>query len=176
MKTKKIKLSVELVPKSCWGINVRSTVNPKEWDIIRFMSYAKAENKCEICQQNGLDQGFPHRLECHEIWQYNNNEKVQKLIGLISLCPLCHLVKHIGRAFAMGKQPLVFKHLENVNGWEHKQVVEHVAESYELYKKRSKSTWKLDLSLLREEPYNLIFKTPKKKPYKKPKSFKRKKR
>jgi hypothetical protein len=30
--------------------------------------------------------------------------KYQKLIGLISLCPICHLTKHIGRAIAMGKE------------------------------------------------------------------------
>jgi hypothetical protein len=32
---------------------------------------------------------------------YNDEDKIQKLIGLISLCPIC--TKHIGRAIAMGK-------------------------------------------------------------------------
>ena len=169
------KLSVELVPKSCWWSSVRSTVTKKEWDKLRFQSYENANNVCEICGKTGLEQGYPHKLECHEIWNYNDKKKIQTLIGLISLCPICHLVKHIGRANAMGKQPEVFKQLEIVNNWDHKTVVQHVAESFELYKERSKYDWSLDISMLKKEPYNIMIPENFERKFEKPK-FKKKRR
>jgi 5-methylcytosine-specific restriction endonuclease McrA len=161
------KLIVELVPSTCFFSNVRSTVTASEWDLIRFISYQKAKHKCEICGSNGLKQGYKHRVECHEIWEYDTNNKVQILAGLISLCPLCHQVKHIGRSFAIGRQVEVFNHLEKVNKWTHKQVVDHVAEAFQIYKERSKHQWKLDLSILSVEPYNLKIKITENRKFKK---------
>jgi hypothetical protein len=134
-------------------------ISSKDWDKLRFASYDLAQNKCEICGGNGLEQGYKHRVECHEVWEYDDKSHTQKLIRLISLCVKCHLVKHIGRANAMGKQPEVFKQLEKINKWTHKEVVEHVANSFELYKERSKYQWTLDLSILNQPPYELNVKT-----------------
>ena len=114
-------------------------------------------------------------MECHEIWEYDDKTKVQKLIGLISLCPLCHQVKHIGRANAMGRQADVFKQLEVVNKWNHKQVVEHVAEAFEVYKERSKHNWLLDITLLREHPFEINVNEEVKRKFKK-KKFKKKRK
>ena len=99
-----MKLLVELIPKKCWNSNVRSTLKTKQWNIIRFMSYEKARNKCEICHQTGIEQGFKHNVECHEIWEYDDKKRIQKLTGLISLC-IC-MTKHIGRA-QQGKQEML---------------------------------------------------------------------
>lgn len=174
-----IKLSVELIPSTCHFSNVRTTVSSKQWDKIRYLSYEKSNNKCEICGDTGKNQGYKHNVECHEIWSYDDNKHVQKLIGLISLCPLCHQVKHIGRASAIGKQGVCFAQLERVNGWHHKQVVEHVAECFEVYKERSKHSWSLDLSILNDSPYDLGLKLDKKrkfevKKYRKKKTKKKK--
>ena len=171
---KKIKLTVELIPKTCHFSNVRTTVKPSEWDKIRFLAYEKANNQCEICGGNGIDQGYRHRVECHEIWKYNDTKKVQKLVGLIALCPLCHQVKHIGRAMAIGKQAEAFQHLATVNDWDHKQVIEHVAQEFETYKGRSKFSWILDISLLSKAPYEIQLKPTTKRKFKK--SFKYKKK
>ncbi len=170
----KIKLTVELVPKTCHYSNVRTTLKPKEWDTIRFLSYELAGYKCEICGQTGLEQGYQHKLECHEIWEYNDKKFIQKLVGVISLCPLCHQVKHIGRANAMGKQADVFKQLELINGWTHKEVVEHVAQSFDVYYERSKHQWVLDISILKKPPFNLEIDSDIKRKFKK--TYKRKRR
>lgn len=142
------KLGVELVPATCWYSNVRSALPTKEWDRVRKISYTHADFKCEICGDSGLNQGYKHPLECHEIWEYNDKTHIQKLMGLVSLCPYCHICKHIGRANAMGNQALAFKHMEKVNKWTHKQVVNHVAAEFERFKERSKHQWKLDLTIL----------------------------
>lgn len=162
----KIKLSIELIPKTCHFSNVRTSIKKEEWDKIRFLSYENAKHKCEICGNNGLKQGFKHRIECHEIWHYDDTTKTQKLIGLISLCPICHQVKHIGRALAMGKKSIVYNQLAKVNKWTLEEVEKHIAESFELYKERSQHEWSLDISILSEEPYNLKLKKTKSRVFK----------
>jgi len=144
------KLTIELVPSTCWFSNVRSQVPKKEWDRLRKESYKKAKYKCEICGGSGLEQGYRHALECHEIWSYNDETKVQKLDGLISLCPQCHQVKHIGRTTIIGKQAEAFKQLEKVNGWDHKEVVDYVAEAFIIHRWRSNWEWILDVGMLTE--------------------------
>jgi hypothetical protein len=150
----KPKLLVELVPTTCHYSNVRSTLTTQQWDKIRQLSYAAAGNVCEICGDTGKNQGYRHNVECHEIWEYDDENHIQKLAGLISLCPVCHQVKHIGRAIAMGKEQDCFKQMAKVNKWTPEQIQEHIVESFKLHKTRSKQKWGLDLSLLSEEPYN----------------------
>lgn len=148
MSKNKPKLTVELVPKTCWFSNIRTTLPRKEWDRLRKEQYAKADYKCEICGGTGLEQGVKHPVECHEIWEYDDKKKVQKLKGLIALCPNCHMVKHFGRTSAIGKQADALKHIEKVNGWDHKDTVTYIAKCFETYSKRSKEQWDLDISVL----------------------------
>jgi len=144
--------------------------------MVRLMAYEEANHKCKICKNIGKNQGFRHNLEAHEIWYYDDISQTQSLIGLIALCPKCHLTKHIGRANAMGKQSIIFKHLETINKWSHIDVLNHLVESFELYKKRSSHEWKLDLTLLTQEPYNLDIKIPQKRKFDKNKKYKKRKR
>lgn len=142
------KLTVELIPATVFFNNVRSALEVKDWDKLRKASYEKAGHKCEICGDIGKNQGYKHNVECHEIWDYNFKTSTQKLIGLISLCPRCHQIKHIGRTFAIGKQAEAFLHMEKVNKWNHKQVVTYLVECFKEHKRKSEIYWKLDLSIL----------------------------
>jgi hypothetical protein len=157
-KSKKPKLEIELIPSTCHFSNVRTTVKPKEWDKIRYISYEAAGHKCEICKNVGTDQGYKHAVECHEIWEYDDVNHIQKLVGLISLCPICHQVKHIGRAIKMGRYTICVRQLGIVNKWTREQIDAHVAESFEIYKERSKHEWELDISLLEKAPYEIKLK------------------
>jgi hypothetical protein len=154
-KSKTPKLTIELIPSTCHFSNVRTTIKKKEWDKIRFLSYEAAGHKCEICKSIGTEQGYKHNLECHEIWGYDDENHIQKLEGLISLCPICHQVKHIGLAIKMGRFGRCVKQLAIVNKWNREQIDAHVAESFEVYKERSLHEWALDLSLLNGPPYEL---------------------
>jgi hypothetical protein len=151
-------LLIELVPKTCHFSNARTMVPTKDWDKIRRLSYASANNKCEICGDSGKNQGFKHAVECHEIWEYNDENHIQKLIGLISLCPYCHLTKHIGRAIAMGKEKICHVQMAKVNKWTQQQIREHILTSFEQHKERSKYQWELDITILEKEPYNIKLK------------------
>ena len=174
-KSNQPKLTVELIPTTCHYSNVRTTVKAKDWDKIRFLSYASAEHKCEICNEKGKQQGFKHDLECHEIWEYDDEQHIQKLIGIISLCPKCHLVKHIGRAIAMGRERICELQLCKVNEWTRQDIDKHLSEAYTLHLERSQHEWILDLSLLTKEPYNLTINENKARVFK-IKKYKRKRR
>ena len=154
----KPKLAVELIPTTCHFSNVRTTVTSEEWDKIRHLSYAAANNKCEICGSHGKLQGYKHFVECHEIWDYDDINHVQTLVGLISLCPICHQVKHIGRSIAIGKIGVCKQQLAKVNKWTPKEIDDHIVSSFELHKERSKHKWTLDISMLRTEPYSIDIK------------------
>ena len=82
---------------------------------------------------------------------FNEEKKVQKLLGLISLCPKCHQVKHFGRTSAIGKQAEAFKHMEKVNNWNHKQCLDHLKVAMSEWRERSKYQWFIDLSYLNEK-------------------------
>jgi hypothetical protein len=146
----KPKLTIELVPSSCFYSNVRSVLPTKVWDKLRKASYANAKFKCEICKGSGLDQGYKHALECHEIWDYQSNN-TQTLKGLISLCPKCHQAKHIGRTIAIGKGKEIFKHIEVVNKWDAKTVEAYVGACFQEHKERSKVKWELNIRILVEK-------------------------
>lgn len=180
----KLKLSIELIPKTCHFSNVRTMVSSSEWDKLRFATYKKANNKCEICGDVGTNQGYKHMVECHEIWEYDDINKIQKLIGLVSLCVICHQVKHIGRAMMIGKEKICYMQLAKVNKWNLEQVKQHILESFQKHKERSKYKWTLDISILTLEPYNItlkptknrIFEVKKYKKKKKPKTALKNKR
>lgn len=143
-----LRLTIELVPKTSWYTNVRSHVSVSEWDIIRKKSYSIANNRCEICSDSGKNQGMNHNVECHEVWEYNDKQKIQKLVGLISLCPLCHKVKHPGLAQINGEEEMVIKQLMIVNLMTRKEAETYIEKSFDIWKERSKHEWKLDISFL----------------------------
>lgn len=142
------KLVSEIVPSSSWYNNVRSNVTEKEWNILRKKSYEAANHKCEICGDTGKNQGFNHNVECHEIWEYNDETHVQKLIGLISLCPYCHKVKHPGLAGLRGETDIVINQLMKVNNITEKEAQKLLGDSWEVYFERSLHQWELDITYI----------------------------
>jgi hypothetical protein len=150
MSKNNLKLTIELVPKTCWYSNVRSNVTKNEWDIIRKKSYELANNQCEICGDVGKNQGVNHNVECHEIWEYDDLDKIQKLIGLISLCPYCHKTKHAGLAQMNGEENIVINQLIKVNNITRKDAIDYINDSFTIWRERSKHEWTLDISVLNQ--------------------------
>jgi hypothetical protein len=142
------KLTIELVPKTSWYSNVRSNVSKAEWDRIRKKSYENANHVCEICGDVGTNQGYKHKLECHEIWRYDDQALTQTLTGLVSLCPYCHLVKHPGLATMNGKLGIVLKQLQRVNQISVEEAGAMLNEAFEIWRSRSKNNYTLDISFL----------------------------
>lgn len=140
------RLSIELVPSTSWFDNVRTRVPRKEWDFLRKKTYAAANDHCEICG----GQGRTHPVECHERWHYDDEKKIQKLEGLIALCPPCHQVKHIGLAEIKGNYEEALAQLCKVNKWDSIEATEYVQAVFDLWNLRSKHEWTVDISILDE--------------------------
>ena len=144
-------LKIELIPSTSWGDNLRSRMKPAQWNRLRKNQYQKANHQCEICGQTGKNQGYNWAVECHEVWGYDDVALVQELIGLIALCPLCHLVKHFGLAQVQGRERQALQHLQDVNGWDHGTAKHYISYIAGVWKRRSKYDWRLDLGYLQRQ-------------------------
>lgn len=141
-----MRLTIELVPSSSWANNVRTIVTKKQWDIIKAKVSSKAYSVCEIC--SGV--GPKHPVECHEIWGYDDKNLIQKLDGMIALCPDCHMVKHFGLAQVMHRTDKAVAHLMKINNLDYFQASKYIDEAFQAWAERSKKTWILDLDHLKE--------------------------
>lgn len=138
------KLTIELVPSTAWGDNLRSILTKDMWDTLRKRSYRKAGYRCEIC----FGKGTKWPVECHEIWHYDDIQKVQTLKGIISLCPSCHSVKHMGFAHIQGNGDAARAHLAKVNSWSQTQTNQYIGLVFKQWEARSKFEWELNLDWL----------------------------
>lgn len=135
-------LTIELVPKSCWFSNLRDHLTDDQWREVKLTTFKKADNRCEVC--NGVGEKWP--VECHEVWEYDDIRKVQKLVRTIALCPSCHQVKHIGMAMVTGHYDLARSHFAAINKLTMRQVDRYIDKAFNLFDERSEYSWTLDIS------------------------------
>jgi hypothetical protein len=138
------RLTIELVPQTCWFSNVRDQVSNPDWDRIRKRVYARAGRRCEVCGGRGRQ----HFVECHEVWEYDDTALVQRLVRMIALCPACHQVKHMGLAGLRGRGEQASAHLAKVNHWTPLVTARYIDQAFVVWRERSDRTWSLDLSAL----------------------------
>lgn len=139
-----MKLTIELVPSTCWYSNLRSELSETDWDRIRVQVFRDADNLCEIC--GGRGPKWP--VEAHEIWLYNDETLTQTLERVAALCPNCHSCKHFGLAQVRGRGAQAKKHLSKVNGWKTDEADWYIAEVFEKWVERSSHEWDLNISKL----------------------------
>lgn len=144
---KELKLTIELVPQTSWFSNLRSELSKKDWDKLRKETYEISDNKCDICGGKGKR----HPVECHEIWEYDDINKIQTLKGLTSLCPSCHQVKHIGYAFSQGKEEFAIRHFIKINELKPQEAMYYIEGALTQYNERSKYKWSLNLDYLKDK-------------------------
>lgn len=138
------RLTVELVPSTCWWSNVRSHVPPATWERLRRATAEAAGNRCEVCGGRGRR----HPVECHEVWDYDDARRAQRLVRLIALCPACHEVKHLGLAAKRGRLGPAVTHLARVNGWSADDAEAYAEVVFEQWAARSRHDWTLDCTVL----------------------------
>lgn len=141
-----MKLTIELVPSTSFYNNVRALLTQAQWDIVRKQVYAQAWHLCQICGGKGPK----HPVEAHEIWEYDDKRHIQKLAGMIALCPACHQVKHIGLAQLNGQFDKALTHLMKVNKITKPKAITYIKTQFELWASRSEFDWKLDVATLKD--------------------------
>jgi len=145
-------LTIELVPRSSWFTNLRSVLSKSEWDKIRKEQYKKSNYVCDVC--GGKGDRWP--VECHEIWEYDNRKHTQKLVGFTSLCPSCHMVKHIGLAGIRGLHDKAISHLMKINDMTRNGAEMYVEDQMWKWQERSLYEWEIDISLVRKTEQEVL--------------------
>ena len=138
------KLTIELVPQTSWYANLRNAMPKAQWDRLRKQVYAKYNYRCGVCGASNT------RLNCHEIWDYDEHSHVQTLLGFIALCDLCHHVKHIGLAGILAARgqldyQKVVEHFLAVNKCDRTAFEAHRKWAFEQWVERSTHDWQVEL-------------------------------
>ena len=149
----KIKLHFELIPKTTCVSSIRPIISKRNWDVLRLEAFENAGYKCQICN----DTGEIDNVSCHEIWEYDDENYIQILKGLITLCPSCHAVKHLDATMKHGLLDLAISHLSVINLWSREKSIKYINRQLRIWRERSKYEWKLDLTWLNGKgiKYNL---------------------
>ena len=151
-----------MVPQTLWHNNLRYLLKAKKWQEIRQHELKRVKDadyrfRCEVCSR------AKDSLDCHEIWDYNESDRIQTLEGLTMLCKQCHLIKHIGFSthLAMEGQcnfPGLIRHFCQVNNKTPAEFYEHYLEEYARWEERSKyNDWKQDLKYIINHSYLTLF-------------------
>jgi len=122
---------------------MRSEFPRSVWDRIRKEQYASQGHQCGVCKTAG-------RLSCHEIWEFDDDNRIQKLKGFIALCDLCHAVKHLGRTAVLEgivERKAVEEHFMRVNECDLQTFVKHGEDAMTQWVERSKHEWSIDLGV-----------------------------
>lgn len=106
---RKLKLTIELLPKGAWENDLSRTLLKNDWNYLRNKCYKRANYRCEIC---GCE---TENLNAHEVWDFNIKTKTQTLIDIVALCTKCHGVKHIRNSQRLGFGENAKKHFMKVN-------------------------------------------------------------
>lgn len=138
-----LKLPIELVPSTSWFTNLRSLMTSAQWDHIRRDCYNEAGYRCEVCGGKGRK----HPVECHEIWEYNDEYGLQTLIGTVALCPPCHKVKHMGLQLSRGTEAFMrsLNHFKVVNDITVEMAELEVMKAFAVHHQRSQIDWEVNV-------------------------------
>jgi 5-methylcytosine-specific restriction endonuclease McrA len=139
-----LKLDFEFIPDGCWYSNLRTILSKKQWDFLKVDAKARALGKCAICGKKTA------KLEAHERWSYDKENRVQKLDDIIAVCKDCHSVIHINRTYLKGDAEKAENHFMKVNNCNYANFRKAMGEANEKHKELNQiSEWGLDLTYLK---------------------------
>jgi len=138
-----LRLRIELIPSTVWYSSLYRLLPSDVWNNIRNEIIAKDGRKCQIC---GETEGM---MNLHEMWEYDDKKHIQKLVGFILLCKMCHHVKHIGLAGILADKGELdygelIEHFCRVNNCTERDFEEIRERAFEIWENRSQHEWKQD--------------------------------
>ena len=138
-----LKLELHLIPQSSFFCNLRTALGNK-WYPLSKQIRKEHNDTCQYCgaikdTKKGL------YIHCHEVWEYNESTKIQKLIGFECLCSDCHAVHHWEYSRISNRDlNALLKHACKVNNCSQDEFKRHIQEAGDLWIKRSAIQWKLE--------------------------------
>lgn len=133
---------VSLIPKPLWGRNVRAIVSQETWEYLRLEFHAESRKVCRICK------AASKHLDLHEVFYYDDVRRVQALVDLVPVCPLCHHVLHMGYSHAIGRSELSKERLVQVLGISSPAAEKVIGDLFREWQSRSAVMYKQDFSWL----------------------------
>jgi hypothetical protein len=142
MSSKKLKLTIDLIPKSSWDANIRKHMAEADWKKIQEQVLKKVDNTCEIC-------GSKIKVGCHEVWQYDDKQGIQKLKGFKAVCRMCRYIERFDMSQVLAIKGYlnlneIIKHFCKVNNVSWDEFNKHKEKSFAKLKERSSKKWKTD--------------------------------
>jgi hypothetical protein len=85
------KLNISMVPQVLWGENLHKRLSREEWNRLRAKQFERSPN-CEFCGSTPIGSA----RHAHEVWVYDAKVAVARLVGLRTICRMCHFATHPG--------------------------------------------------------------------------------
>ena len=105
-----------------------------------------------VCCTCGTAAAKSADLQAHEVWDYNDEERVALLTDVRLICKPCHAVEHFGNSYLRVKEGslppdylnTLAKHFCRVNAVSAAAFQSHLAEAMAIWKRRSRFRWTPD--------------------------------
>jgi hypothetical protein len=142
------KVGISMVPPLLWGANLRKRLTRGRWNKLRVVQFEQVPN-CQYCGSSPVGS----ERHAHEDWVYNIKTRVALLVGLRTICRMCHFVEHPGFVNVMVGTgvftPAIFdaieRHFCKVNGCKPQDFRRHSKLSQRRYEELiSVSVWTID--------------------------------
>ncbi len=138
------KLNFQFIPDGCWKCNLRTLFSKKTWDFIRNDAKERSNFCCAICGAK------VSRLEAHEVWDFDEKNKTQRLTDVIAVCKDCHSAIHYSRTSIKGDVVRAENHYMKVNKCSYVEMREQLGKAVLEHRRRNEiDEWSLDLSWLK---------------------------
>lgn len=138
-------LQIELVPRSAWGSSLSKLLKKSEWAKIRKIAIKDQNLTCYSCGEKFTS------LDTYEVWNFDEEQRIQKLVGIIGVCKACHNTIHFGRAQKIGTEKEAVQQFLKVNECDLMDFEMHKMEAASKFYRLNKiPDWKLDVSWLHE--------------------------
>jgi hypothetical protein len=147
------KLMPHLVPKPLWGKSAAQLFKGKAravWKRIRSNALQVALGVCQVCS----DPVPESDLNCHELWDYDDDRGTATLVGLRMQCRKCDCAVHMGRAEKQGFLDVAIAQLYKVNGVGELEAMKLYRRARGIWSQRNKKQWRIVVaeSLLERYP------------------------
>lgn len=126
-------------------------MGPKRWSSLSKQVRQSNRFTCQYCGAKE-DRSIKFYTHLHEVWEYDEENRIQRLKGFECLCPTCHSVHHWGLSQVRGMDMnMLIRHACKINKCTEEQFNIHIAKSFQDWRRRSNGIeWKLDLGIYEE--------------------------
>jgi hypothetical protein len=145
------KLAISMVPQALWRENLRKHLTRGEWNGLRTKQFERIP-KCEYCGSS--PEGAARHA--HEEWDYSMKAGTARLVGLRTICRMCHFVEHRGLVNVMVAKgrftPDIFDQIERhfcaVNGCGPQDYHRHCKQAERRFSRLTQvESWNVDFGL-----------------------------